>query len=127
MDNKFIFTILIVLIAITIVSLIILIIFNNNKLYCKYFNRKEWNLWKKVIKKLKEAEIINVAKCDNLPNWAKQSIDELVEQEQYTEINNRFYKTLEFGTGGMRSRTIAEYLTKAELGNSTTKIPEFIS
>lgn len=65
--------------------------------------------------------------CNNLPSWAKCSIDELVEQELYTEINNRFYKTLEFGTGGMRSRTIAEYLTKAELGNSTTKIPEFAS
>lgn len=66
-------------------------------------------------------------KCNKLPDWAKQSIDELVEQEQYTEINNRFYKTLEFGTGGMRSRTIAEHLTKAELGNSATNIPEFAS
>ena len=84
MDNKFIFIILIVLIAITIVSLVISIIFNNNKLYCKYFNRKEWNLWKKVIKKLKEAEIINIAKFDNLPNLNSFYIN--------IEINSKKYK-----------------------------------
>ena len=70
MDNKFILTtISIVLIAIMVVSLVMLIIINNNKLYCKYFSRKEWNLWEKVIEKLKEyKETINVSKFDNYPN-----------------------------------------------------------
>ena len=68
MDNKFILTILIVLITMMIVSFVMLIIINNNKLYCKYFLRKEWNLWEKIIKKLKEVETINVAKFDNLPS-----------------------------------------------------------
>lgn len=86
MDNKFIFTILIVLIVITTVSLVILIIFNNNKLYCKYFNRKEWNLWKKVIKKLKEAETINVAKFDNLPNLNSFYINIEINSEKYKII-----------------------------------------
>lgn len=86
MDNKFILTILIVLIAMIIVSLVISIIFNNNKLYCKYFNRKEWNLWKKVIKKLKETETINVAKFDNLPNLNSFYIN--------IEINSKKYKII---------------------------------
>ena len=69
MDNKFILTISIVLITIMLVSLVMLIILNNNKLYCKYFSRKEWNLWEKVIEKLKEyKETINVSKFDNYPN-----------------------------------------------------------
>ena len=69
MDNKFILTISIVLIAIMIVSLVMLIILNNNKLYCKYFSRKEWNLWEKVIKKLKEyKKTIDFAKFDNYPD-----------------------------------------------------------
>ena len=54
MNDKLILTILIVLIAMMIISLVMLIIINNNKLYCKYFSRKEWNLWEKVIEKLKE-------------------------------------------------------------------------
>ena len=69
MDNKFMFIVSIVLIAIIIISLVMLIIINNDKLYCKYFLRKEWNLWEKIIEKLKEYKgTINVAKFDNCPN-----------------------------------------------------------
>ena len=85
MDNKFIFTILIVLIAMIIVSLVMLIIINNNKLYCKYFSRKEWNLWEKVIEKLKEYKgTIDVAKFDNYPNLNSFYIN--------IEINSKKYK-----------------------------------
>ena len=84
MDNKFILTISIVLIAIIIVLLITLIILNNNKLYCKYFFRKEWNLWEKVIKKLKEyKETIDVAKFDNYPNLNSFYINIEVNSEKY--------------------------------------------
>ncbi len=51
-----------------------------------------------------------------LPDWAVASIEELVEREAWNELNNRFYKYLEFGTGGMRGRTIGEFITKAERG-----------
>ncbi|MDR1595318.1 MAG: phospho-sugar mutase [Puniceicoccales bacterium] len=68
-----------------------------------------------------------VRACENLPMWAQRSIDELLANELCEEINNRFFKTLEFGTGGMRARTIAETLTAAERGKSTTKKPEFAS
>ena len=84
MDNKFIFTILIVLIAIMVVSLVMLIILNNNKLYCKYFSRKEWNLWEKVIKRLKEyKETINIAKFDNHPNLNSFYINIEINSEKY--------------------------------------------
>ncbi len=45
-------------------------------------------------------------------------IDELVSAEQWNELNDRFYKTLEFGTGGLRGRTIGKIVTKAERGNA---------
>ena len=84
MDNKFILTISIVLIAIMIVSLVMLIILNNNKLYCKYFSRKEQNLWEKVIEKLKEyKETINVSKFDNYPNLNSFYINIEINSENY--------------------------------------------
>jgi phosphoglucomutase len=53
-------------------------------------------------------------------------IDELVTGEQWDEINDRFYKTLEFGTGGLRGRTIGKIVAKAERGNAKPdERPEF--
>ena len=87
MDNKFILTISIVLIAIMVVSLVMLIILNNNKLYCKYFSRKEWNLWEKVIEKLKEyKETINVSKFDNYPNLNSFYINIEINSEKYLVV-----------------------------------------
>lgn len=51
-----------------------------------------------------------------LPAWAIQSIEELVAEKDWAELDNRFYKEIAFGTGGMRDRTIAQRPTKAELG-----------
>lgn len=51
-----------------------------------------------------------------LPPWAIQSIEELVAERDWAELDNRFYKQIAFGTGGMRDRTIALRPTKAELG-----------
>ena len=84
MDNKFIITILIVLIAMTIVSFVMLIIINNNKLYCKYFSRKEWNLWEKVIENLKEYKgTIDIAKFDNYPNLNSFYINIEINSKKY--------------------------------------------
>jgi len=53
-------------------------------------------------------------------------VDELVEQAQWDELNDRFYKTLEFGTGGLRGRTIGRVVTKAEQGNAAANArPQF--
>ncbi|MDD5261684.1 MAG: phospho-sugar mutase [Methylacidiphilales bacterium] len=51
--------------------------------------------------------------------WEKRSLEELVEGGQWTELNDRFYKTLSFGTGGLRGRSIGKVATKAEWGNKT--------
>lgn len=55
-------------------------------------------------------------------------IDELVSAEQWDELNDRFYKTLEFGTGGLRGRTIGKIVTEAERGNAAPQErPQFPS
>ena len=51
-----------------------------------------------------------------LPSWASASIDELVAQGDWSELNDRFYRYLEFGTGGMRGRTIGVVAARAEMG-----------
>jgi phosphoglucomutase len=51
-----------------------------------------------------------------LPAWAERSIDELVTQAAWGELNDRFYRFLEFGTGGMRGRTIGVVPAAAETG-----------
>ncbi|MBL9205258.1 MAG: phospho-sugar mutase [Opitutaceae bacterium] len=52
----------------------------------------------------------------DLPAWARSSIEELVAQQAWSELNDRFYRYLEFGTGGMRGRTIGVVSTSAERG-----------
>lgn len=44
------------------------------------------------------------------------TIGELVDKGEWTELNNRFYKTLAFGTGGLRGRTIGTVIMPAEQG-----------
>jgi phosphoglucomutase len=48
---------------------------------------------------------------------AEKSITELAEAAQWQELNDRFFKTLAFGTGGLRGRTIGRIITTAEQGN----------
>ena len=45
-----------------------------------------------------------------------ESVGELVAQGAWDELNDRFYKTLAFGTGGLRGRTIGKIVTAAECG-----------
>jgi len=57
-------------------------------------------------------------KDDTLPSWIRESLNELIDQEEWEEINDRFHKPLSFGTGGMRGRTIGRFITPTEKGNS---------
>jgi phosphoglucomutase len=60
-----------------------------------------------------------------LPAWVNASIDELVAKQAWSELNDRFYRYLEFGTGGMRGRTIGVVPAAAETGQlSATGSPE---
>jgi phosphoglucomutase len=47
-----------------------------------------------------------------------RAIEELIATEAWAELNDRFYKTLAFGTGGLRGRTIGKIVTKAERGKA---------
>ncbi|MBL9199530.1 MAG: phospho-sugar mutase [Opitutaceae bacterium] len=62
------------------------------------------------------ADNIAVFLAAKLPNWAEQSIAELVSKAAWGELNDRFYRFLEFGTGGMRGRTIGVVPAGAETG-----------
>jgi phosphoglucomutase len=46
----------------------------------------------------------------------RASIEELVQGSEWAELNDRFFRTLAFGTGGLRGRTIGRIVTKAEAG-----------
>ena len=46
----------------------------------------------------------------------RASIDELLSQESWTELNDRFFRDIAFGTGGMRGRTIGRVTTASEKG-----------
>jgi phosphoglucomutase len=55
-----------------------------------------------------------------------RAVEELVDSCEWSELNDRFYQTLAFGTGGIRGRTIGKIVTKAERGNSREhQRPEF--
>ena len=61
------------------------------------------------------------AKCwtqaEYLPEWVGQSIGELIDQGAWEELNDRFYRELAFGTGGMRGRTIGRTSSAIEQGD----------
>jgi phosphoglucomutase len=55
-----------------------------------------------------------------------QAVNELVNAAEWSELNDRFFRTLAFGTGGLRGRTIGKIVTAAERGNAGEgERPEF--
>lgn len=46
----------------------------------------------------------------------RQTIAELIREREWSELNDRFFRTLAFGTGGIRGRTIGKIVTAAERG-----------
>jgi phosphoglucomutase len=47
-----------------------------------------------------------------------RAVTELIDTGEWQELNDRFYRTLSFGTGGLRGRTIGKIVTAAERGNA---------
>ena len=71
------------------------------------------------------AENITTFLTAGLPAWAQASIEELIAQSAWGELNDRFYRYLEFGTGGMRGRTIGVVTARSETGTlSSAGSPE---
>ena len=61
--------------------------------------------------------------ADFMPKWVKASIEELISKNAWEELNDRFYRNLAFGTGGMRGRTIGRISTSSELEDGEAKTP----
>jgi phosphoglucomutase len=51
------------------------------------------------------------------------AISQLVEAKAWSELNDRFFKTLTFGTGGLRGRSIGNRVTRAERGSHRESEP----
>src|SRR5437867_9919756 len=47
-----------------------------------------------------------------------KAINQLTDGCEWSELNDRFYETLAFGTGGLRGRTIGKIVTAAERGDA---------
>ncbi len=59
--------------------------------------------------------------ADLFEEWVIESIMELTAGSHWPEINDRFYRTLAFGTGGIRGRTIGRVVTSAERGSRSAQ------
>lgn len=55
---------------------------------------------------------------------ASAAISDLVTRGEWVELNNRFYKTLAFGTGGLRGRTIGTVVVPAEQGKGELMVAQ---
>ena len=56
----------------------------------------------------------------------RDAISELANANEWAELNDRFFRTLAFGTGGLRGRTIGKIVTRAERGEAgASEPPEF--
>jgi phosphoglucomutase len=62
------------------------------------------------------ANILRLLSGGNNPLYT-EAIEELTEKKAWTELDDRFFKTLAFGTGGLRGRTIGKIVTRAEAGH----------
>ncbi len=58
--------------------------------------------------------IIEFIRVDHLPDFAVKSIEELVLRKEWEELNNRFFKRINFGTAGMRGRVVGTVPTEVE-------------
>ena len=63
----------------------------------------------------------NWMSADFLPEWVGASITELIEKEEWEELNDRFYQTMAFGTGGIRGRTIGKVTASSETGTPSAQ------
>ena len=56
----------------------------------------------------------------------EEAVAELATAGRWAELNDRFFRTLAFGTGGLRGRTMGKIVTKAERGEAgATEPPQF--
>jgi len=91
--------------------------------------------WKEAVEQAAKAGKLSAESAENIRRMTvaskslplvEASIGELVAAGEWAEVNDRFFRTLAFGTGGLRGRTIGKVVTKAEQGKPTALgRPEF--
>jgi phosphoglucomutase len=65
-----------------------------------------------------EQNINDFLNLEPAPDWVSAGLSELLENNNWEELNDRFHQNLAFGTGGMRGRTIGKTVTSAEKGET---------
>jgi phosphoglucomutase len=68
------------------------------------------------------ANALSLVRGSHSPFYA-EVVSELANAQEWEELNDRFFRTLAFGTGGLRGRTIGKVVTKAERGDSPSDQP----
>lgn len=63
--------------------------------------------------------VVTLLNTQGLPEWVSGSLEALIDGEKWEELNNRFFKSIEFGTAGMRGRTIGNVSTEFEKDGET--------
>jgi phosphoglucomutase len=53
-----------------------------------------------------------------LEPWEREAVAALLDAGAWSELNDRFFRLLQLGTGGLRGRTIAKVVTDAERGRA---------
>ena len=92
------------------------------------------SIWQEAVEQAVKAGKLSAESAENIQKLVasqsipliEASIGELVAAGEWSELNDRFFRTLAFGTGGLRGRTIGKVVTKAEQGKPTALgRPEF--
>src|ERR1700752_3248937 len=52
----------------------------------------------------------------------RSSVTELISAQAWAELNDRFFKTLAFGTGGLRGRSIGRVVARSEVGRKAGRV-----
>src|SRR5205085_3350007 len=68
------------------------------------------------------ANILGLIRGSESPLY-RAAIGELLDRREWSELNDRFFRTLAFGTGGLRGRTIGKVVTKSERGTAREEEP----
>lgn len=68
------------------------------------------------------ANIVGLLRSSASPIY-RAAISELASAGDWPELNDRFFRTLAFGTGGLRGRTIGKIVTEAERGKAAKDAP----
>lgn len=69
---------------------------------------------------LRDSTVANIRRllgASGSPLYAA-AVSELANAREWAELNDRFFRTLAFGTGGLRGRTIGKIVTKVERGDA---------